>query len=67
MENEQLCLCKRDVMSICTGASESKQKKCIFYKKSTMSDRCMYFMFDEYCDCLEAQTSTERQDAPEIL
>jgi len=55
MLNEKLCLCRRDLMSICPAVNESEQKNCIFYKKSTISDRCMHFMFDEYCDCLEAQ------------
>jgi hypothetical protein len=45
-------------MSICTAADESEQKRCKFYKKSSHSDKCMYFVFDEYCDCLEAQLAT---------
>jgi len=61
MQNEKLCLCRRDFMSICTATSESQQKNCIFYEKSTISDRCMHFMFDEYCDCLEAQIATQQK------
>ena len=47
-------------MSICTAASESEQKNCKFYKKSSFTDKCMYFMFDEYCDCLDAQIATHQ-------
>lgn len=46
-------------MFICTAVNESEQKNCKFYKKSSSSDRCMYFVFDEYCDCLEAQKETQ--------
>jgi len=58
--NDRLCFCKRDIMSICTAASENEQKNCKFYKKSSFSDRCMHFMFDEYCDCLDAQIATQQ-------
>ena len=61
MLNERLCFCKRDIMSICTAATESEQKNCKFYKKSSFTDRCMYFMFDEYCDCLDAQIATQQK------
>ena len=49
-----------NIMSICTAASESEQKNCKFYKKSSFTDKCMYFMFDEYCDCLDAQIATHQ-------
>jgi len=58
--NERLCFCKRDIMSICTAPSESEQKNCKFYKKSSFGDRCMHFMFEEYCDCMEAQIATQQ-------
>jgi hypothetical protein len=58
---EKLCFCKIDIVSICTAASESEQKKCKFYKKSSFSDKCMYLMFDEYCDCMEAQIATQQK------
>lgn len=58
--NEKLCFCKREIMSICTADSESDQKSCTFYKMSSFTDRCMHFMFDEDCDCLEAQIATEQ-------
>ena len=59
--NERLCFCKRDVMSICMAESEREQKNCKFYKQSSFTDRCMYLMFDEFCDCLEAQVATEQK------
>jgi hypothetical protein len=58
--NERVSFCKRDIMSICTAASESEQKNCKFYKKSSFTDKCMHFMFDEYCDCLEAQVAIQQ-------
>ena len=60
MQNEKLCFCQRDIMHICVATSESEQKNCKFYEKSSISERCMYFMFDEYCDCLEAQLETQQ-------
>jgi len=59
--NDRICFCKRDIMSICTANSESEQKNCNFYIKSSFSDRCMHFMFDEYCDCLDAQIATQQK------
>jgi hypothetical protein len=58
--NERVSFCKRDIMSICTAASESEQKNCKFYKKSSFTDKCMHFMFDEYCDCFEAQVAIQQ-------
>jgi hypothetical protein len=46
-------------MSVCTAEDEYKQKYCRFYEKSSCSDKCMYLVFDEYCDCLEAQLSAK--------
>jgi len=57
VQKERLCFCQRKFMSICTASSTSEQKKCKFYKKSSFTDKCMHFMFDEYCDCLEAQVA----------
>ena len=61
VQNEKLCFCKIDIVSICTAASQSEQKKCKFYKKSSFSDKCMYLMFDQYCDCMEAQVATQQE------
>ena len=36
------------------------KKNCKFFKKSSFTDRCMHYMFDEYCDCLDAQIATQQ-------
>jgi hypothetical protein len=58
---EKLSFCKRDMMSICTAAGEGEQRKCKFYKKSSFTDKCMHFMFDEFCDCVEAQVAIQQK------
>ena len=55
MQEADVCFCKRDIMSVCTADKDSKQKKCSFYEKSCRTERCMYFVFDKYCDSLKAQ------------
>ena len=55
MQDLAINFCKRDMMSICAASNETQQKMCRFYKKSSYTDKCMYFVFGEYCDCLEAQ------------
>ena len=47
--------CKQEQMSICTADNQKQQIGCSFYEKSQFAERCMYFMFDEYCDSLKAQ------------
>jgi hypothetical protein len=47
--------CRSEQMSICTAATQKEQPGCSFYEKARRADRCMYFIFDEYCDCLQAQ------------
>lgn len=47
-------------MSVCTAKDSKQQEKCSFFKKSSYEHRCMYFIFDEYCDCLNAQMQTNR-------
>jgi len=48
-------LCKKGLMSVCSGENASEQKKCTYYEKATQETRCMFLKFDEYCDCLKAQ------------
>ena len=48
-------LCKKGFMSVCSGENASEQEKCTFYDKASHENRCMYFIFNEYCDCLKAQ------------
>jgi hypothetical protein len=67
LQVDRFCFCKKGLMSICTADSIDKQKKCIFYQKSSNSDKCMYFIFNKYCDCVEAQMTSEKQGAPDVL
>jgi len=55
MTSPMVSFCKREMMSVCTAASDTEQNRCVFYKKSSLKNKCMYFIFDEYCDCLKAQ------------
>ena len=64
---DKLCFCKKETMSVCTAGSVDEQKRCRYYKKASHSDKCMFLAFDKFCDCLEAQMNTEKQDVPEIL
>jgi hypothetical protein len=52
--------CKKEKMSICSAEDSKQQEKCSFFEKSSYEHRCMYFIFDEYCDCLKAQIQTKR-------
>jgi hypothetical protein len=47
--------CKQEEMSICTACTKNQQTGCSFYEKSSFAERCMYYIFDEYCDSLKAQ------------
>ena len=55
MTSPMVSFCKREMMSVCTAASDMEQNRCVFYEKSSLKNKCMYFIFDEYCDCLKAQ------------
>ena len=55
MSHTEINLCKQQDMSICTADSRLQQENCNFYEKSINANRCMYYVFDEYCDCLKAQ------------
>jgi hypothetical protein len=48
-------------LSNCTARTVEEQKNCRFYRKSSHSEKCMYLVFDQYCDCFEAQVCAERQ------
>ena len=49
------CL-KSNGLSGCDMANKPKeQEKCRHYEKSTHFCRCMYLVFDNYCDSLAAQ------------
>ncbi len=43
------------MISSCTAEDTTNQENCTFYERSSFKNKCMYFIFDEYCDCLKAQ------------
>lgn len=55
VQKTSISYCKKEIMSICTADSRKHQQKCRYYEKSCQAERCMYFVFDEYCDSLKAQ------------
>jgi hypothetical protein len=57
MADAQISFCKKEMMSVCTAATDTQQKGCCYYEKSGYTEKCMYFTFDEYCDSLKAQMS----------
>ncbi len=42
-------------MSECVGETAEERKKCKFYKESKYKGTCMYYVFEQFCDCLDAQ------------
>jgi hypothetical protein len=63
MRPEIMNLCKADYMSVCTANCCRDQQGCSFYEQSQHASRCMYFVFDEYCDCLKAQLNAREMDS----
>jgi hypothetical protein len=61
MSNLVVNYCKREHMSICTADNQKQQVGCNYYEKSRYADRCMYFIFDEFCDCLTAQMNARQE------
>jgi hypothetical protein len=56
MVNAQIVnLCRSEHISVCAAANQAEQKGCSFYERARSAERCMYFIFEEYCDCLKAQ------------
>jgi len=55
VQNSEISYCKKEVMSMCTAEGKTQQRTCQFYERSNLSERCMYFVFDQYCDSLPAQ------------
>jgi hypothetical protein len=55
VKDAQISYCKKDIMSVCMAETGKRQRECRYYEKSCRSDKCMYFVFEEYCDCLRAQ------------
>jgi len=58
MAHPETNFCKQEEMSICTAGCQKQQIDCSFYEKSQHANRCMYFIFDEYCDSLKAQMNS---------
>ncbi len=56
----EVSYCRKGKMSVCTATSKEQQVECCFYEKSRFADRCMYFIFEEYCDNVKAQLSADR-------
>jgi len=56
--------CKLGQMSVCMAGNEKQQIDCSFYDKSQHANRCMYFIFEEYCDCLSAQITAKKNEKP---
>ena len=46
-------------MSICTADNQKQQIGCSYYEKSQFAERCMYYIFEEYCDSLTAQMDAQ--------
>lgn len=42
------------------GQKWSGHSSCKYSKKATFASRCMFFKFDEFCDCLNAQLENEK-------
>ena len=55
VSGEGINFCRSEQISFCTAASQKEQPGCSFYEKACSAERCMYFIFNEYCDCLKAQ------------
>jgi hypothetical protein len=52
-------LCELDLISLCSADSKKDQPNCSFYEKSQNASRCMYFIFEKFCDCLNAQIAAK--------
>ena len=55
IKEQKINFCKSEMMSVCRADSKKQQQDCIFYEKSNSESRCMYFVFNEFCDCINAQ------------
>jgi hypothetical protein len=58
-DQEVVNLCELDLMSLCSASSKKDQPNCTFYEKSQNASRCMYFIFEEFCDCVKAQIAAK--------
>ena len=56
IDRQIINFCKLGIMSICKADSKKQQQDCVFFEKSNSASRCMYFVFNEFCDSLNAQS-----------
>jgi hypothetical protein len=59
IDRKKINLCKKGLMSVCTAKDNKEQEECDFYDKSSVGNKCMCFIFNEYCDCLAAQMKSK--------
>ena len=59
--SEKKNLCEPGMMSTCGAKKCKDQEVCEFYRRASLENRCMYFKYDEYCDCLEAQLDAKKK------
>jgi hypothetical protein len=59
VQTGEACYCKRDIISVCTAGGPKQQENCRFYQPSTFKNACMHYVFDAYCDNVEAQRNTQ--------
>jgi len=55
IKEQIISFCKSDIMSVCKADSKKQQQECLFFEKSNCGSHCMYFVFNEFCDSLNAQ------------
>lgn len=59
--------CVPGAMSFCrAGKNWAEHRLCRFYRKSTLSSRCMHFLeaFGGHCDCVSAQREGQAAATP---
>ena len=54
-------------MSFCIAENDAERKRCRYYHKSSQTARCMYLMFGEYCDCIDAQLNAPKMTFQEEI
>ncbi len=55
IKKQIMTFCKSEIMSVCKAENKKQQQDCIFFMKSNSASRCMHFVFNEFCDSLNAQ------------
>jgi hypothetical protein len=60
IKEQAMNFCKSEIMSVCKADSKKQQQDCVFFEKSHSESRCMYFVFNEYCNSLNAKLYAEK-------